>query len=67
MLTEDQSKLLSKLIDLTWEADNTDNDYAERDSYRNESYQVRNQLIRSMGVEAYMEFMDNGRRMFATN
>lgn len=66
MLTEEQSKLLSKLIDLTWEADNTDNSYAERDSYRQQSYQVKNQLIRSMGVEAYMEFIDKGRRMFAS-
>jgi hypothetical protein len=65
MLTEEQSKLLSQLIDLSWEADNTANDYAERDSYREESLRVRNLLIRSMGVEAYMEFMDTGRRMFA--
>lgn len=65
MLTEDQSKLLSQLIDLIWESENTDNDYADRDSYRQQSYQVRNQLIRSMGPEAYMGLMDKGRRMFA--
>lgn len=67
MLTEEQFKLVTRLVDLNSEADNTSNSYAERDNFILQAQQVRKQLRNSMGEEAYMEFMRKGMEMFASN
>jgi len=64
-MTTEQSRILSKLIDANWEMNNTNNDYSERDQYRQEYYNLRKELIDSMGLDNYNEFMNMGRRMFA--
>jgi len=64
-MTTEQSRILSKLIDANWEMNNTNNDYSERDQYREEYYNLRKELIDSMGLDNYNEFMNMGRRMFA--
>ena len=64
-MTTEQSKILSKLIDANWEMDNTDNSYSERDQYRQEFYKLKKELIDSMGVDAYNEYMSMGAEMFA--
>lgn len=64
-MTQEQSKILSKLIDASWEKDQTSNSYAVRDHYRELYYALKQQLIDSMGQEAFDEFMSLGKRMFA--
>jgi hypothetical protein len=64
-MTQEQSKILSKLIDASWEKDQTSNSYAARDQYREQYYALKRQLIDSMGDDEFIEFMDKGNRMFA--
>jgi hypothetical protein len=64
-LTNEQSQILSKLIDANWEADNLDNDYNIRDIARQEYYKLKRQLIESMGSIEFIEFMNFGSKMFA--
>ena len=64
-MTNEQSQILRKLIDANWEADNLDNDYHDRDIARQEYYNLKRELIDSMGADAYNEFMEVGARMFA--
>jgi hypothetical protein len=64
-MTQEQSKILSKLIDASWEKDQTSNSYAARDQYREQYYALKRQLIDSMGEDEFIEFMDKGNRMFA--
>lgn len=64
-MTTEQSRILSKLIDASWEKDQTSNSYTARDHYRELYYALKQQLIDSMGQEAYDEFMNMGKRMFA--
>ena len=65
MLTEHQSRLLSKLIDASWEKDQTSNSYALRDHYREMYYALKRDLKESMGEDAYNEYMSMGAEMFA--
>jgi hypothetical protein len=65
-MTTEQSKILSKLIDASWEKDQTSNSYAARDHYRELYYALKQQLIDSMGEDEFNEFMNQGRRMFAS-
>jgi hypothetical protein len=64
-LTTEQSQILRKLINANWEADNTNNSYHDRDIARQEYYNLKRELIDSMGADAYNEFMEVGARMFA--
>lgn len=64
MLTEQQSELLRKVIDLNWEA-SFNEDPAIRDLSETQLFEAKHELIRSMGLEAYCKFMQAGREMFA--
>jgi hypothetical protein len=64
-LTNEQSQILRKLINANWEADNTSNGYHDRDIARQEYYNLKRELINSMGLDAYNEFMEIGAQMFA--
>jgi hypothetical protein len=64
-LTTEQSQLLSQLVDANYDADNTDNDYDERDLARQKYYELKIKLINNMGMEAYNELMETGHMMFA--
>ncbi len=64
-LTPLQSQILREMIDFNWEADNLDNSYHERDIARQKYYTAKRQFIESMGIDAYNEFMEMGRAMFA--
>lgn len=66
-MTNEQSQILRKLIDANWEADNTSNSYHDRDIARQEYYNLKRELIDSMGADAYSKFMEVGRMMFATS
>jgi hypothetical protein len=65
MLTEHQSKLFRKLIDASWEADNTANSPLTRDLARNEYWRLKQELMDDMGTEAYFSFMAKGKQMFS--
>ena len=64
-MTQEQSRILSKLIDASWEKDQTSNTYSLRDHYREQYYALKRQLIDSMGLDEYNRFMDMGKEMFA--
>jgi hypothetical protein len=65
MLTEHQNELFSKLIDASWEADNTANSPLTRDLARNEYWQLKEELMNDMGTEAYLLFVARAKQMFA--
>lgn len=64
-MTTEQSRILSKLIDASWEKDQTSNSYSLRDHYREQYYALKRQLIDSMGEDEFNEFMSMGKKMFA--
>jgi hypothetical protein len=64
-LTTEQSQLLSQLIDANYDADNTDNDYDERDLARQKYYKLKIKLMNNMGREEYNKLMEIGPMMFA--
>jgi hypothetical protein len=63
-LTTEQSQTLSKLIDAKWDSDNLES-YHERDIARQEYYNLKCQLIESMGLDEWIEFLNTGAKMFA--
>ena len=65
MLTEHQSELFSKLVDVSWEADDTTNSPLTRDLARNEYWRLKKELMEDMGTEAYLLFVARGKQMFA--
>jgi hypothetical protein len=65
MLTDYQRELFSKLVDASWEADNTANSPLTRDLARNEYWRLKQELMSDMGMEAYLLFMAKGKQMFA--
>ena len=65
-MTTEQNRILSKLIDASWDMDNTSNSYTARDHFREQYYALKQQLIDSMGIEEFNEFMDKGRQMFSS-
>ena len=65
MLTDYQRELFSKLVDVSWEADNTANSPLTRDLARNEYWRLKQELMSDMGMEAYLLFMAKGKQMFA--
>jgi len=64
-MTNEQRNIFSKLLDANWEADNTSNDYLTRDIARQEYYNLKRQLMNSMGVNEYNKFINLGKQMFA--
>ena len=64
-MTNEQRNIFSKLLDANWEADNTSNDYLTRDNARQDYYNLKRELINSMGIEEYNKFINVGRQMFA--
>lgn len=63
-MTEEQRLLFRKVLDLNWEyAHETDWDNKFRLASKLSS--AKNELRESMGNEAYDEFIETGRRMFA--
>lgn len=66
MLTQDQRKLISKLVDLEWESTLTEHTPAQRDKFRLEAMEIRLQLIREIGLPEFDAFMEGGRRLFAS-
>jgi Leu/Phe-tRNA-protein transferase len=63
-LTNEQSQILSKLIDAKWDSDHLES-YHERDIARQNYYNLKRQLIESMGLDEFIEFMNMGAKMFA--
>jgi hypothetical protein len=57
-MTNEQRNIFSKLLDANWEADNTSNDYLTRDIARQEYYNMKRQLMNSMGVNEYNKFIN---------
>jgi hypothetical protein len=64
-MTNEQRNIFSKLIDANWEADNTANSPMIRDAARQDYYDLKRELIDSMGIEDYNKFINVGRQMFA--
>ena len=65
MLTGYQQQLFSTLMEASWEADNTANSPLMRDLARNEYWRVKQELMDEMGVDAYNDYVEKGRQMFA--
>ncbi len=65
MLTPEQSKLFSKMVDLNWEIDHSKASFSERLEMVREMNQIENDLQESMGKAEYDRFINLGRRMFA--
>lgn len=67
MLTEFQQEKFRQVLDLNWEAKELADQglFREAGKKMNARYEAENELRESMGVEAYNEFIDLGRRMFA--
>jgi hypothetical protein len=63
-MNEEQRKILDELIDANWDSDNLPS-YIERDKARQRCYDLKRQLINSMGVDAYVKFIKSGAKMFA--
>lgn len=64
-MTNEQRNIFSKLLDANWEADNTANSPMVRDDARQDYYDLKRELIESMGLEEYNKFINVGRQMFA--
>jgi hypothetical protein len=65
MLTDYQRQLFSRLVEASWEADNTVNSPLMRDLARNEYWRLKRELMNDMGVDAYNDYVEKGRQMFA--
>jgi hypothetical protein len=63
-LTTEQSQTLSKLINAKWDSDHLES-YHERDIARQEYYNLKRQLIESMGLDEWIKFLNTGAKMFA--
>jgi hypothetical protein len=63
-MTNEQSKILIQLIEANWDSDNLES-YIERDKARQLYYNLKRQLIESMGSDEYIKFMKTGAEMFA--
>jgi hypothetical protein len=64
MMTDYQRQLLSKLVNLNWEADQ---DYPQivKNALVNEYFRVEDELKELMGREGYRAFIEGMRQMFA--
>ena len=65
-LTNEQSQTLSKLIDAKWDSNHLTHQY-EREAARQEYYNLRRELIESMGLDEWITFMNQGAKMFASS
>jgi hypothetical protein len=63
-MTNEQSQILSKLIDAKWDSDHLES-YHERDIARQNYYNLKRELVESMGLDEFIEFMNMGAKMFA--
>ena len=63
-MTNEQSQILSKLIDAKWDSDHLES-YHERDIARQNYYNLKRELVESMGLDEWIEFMNTGAKMFA--
>ena len=63
-MTNEQSQILSKLIDAKWDSDHHES-YHERDVARQNYYILKRELVESMGSIEFIKFMNMGAKMFA--
>ena len=63
-MTNEQSQILRKLIDAKWDSDHLES-YHERDIARQNYYNLKRELVESMGAIEFIEFMNKGAKMFA--
>jgi hypothetical protein len=66
-MTDTQSALFSKLVDLNWEIDQlfAQGKTTEAFNLSNQYVETEKELIESMGKEEYDNFIEMGRQMFA--
>jgi len=68
-LTNEQSQLLIKVIDAKWDSNNLES-YHERDIARQEYYNLKRQLVESMGLDEWIEWIESlstGPNMFVSS
>ena len=63
-MTNEQSQILRKLIDAKWDSDHLES-YHERDIARQNYYNLKRELVESMGLDEWIAFMNHGAKMFA--
>ena len=63
-MTNEQSQILRKLIDAKWDSDHLES-YQERDIARQNYYNLKRELVESMGLDEWIAFMNHGAKMFA--
>jgi len=64
MLTDSQRQLFSKILDLNYDFNRETNNTKKFELFK-ELNAAKSELKESMGENAYNEFFDKGRRMFA--
>ncbi len=65
MLTEEQRVIFREILDLNWEFSHTEANWSVKWDIARKLNQRKKDLKRSMGEEAYENFMNMGREMFA--
>ena len=67
MLEKGNSReIFSQLLDVNWKIDNKEYKSQEERNELNKQYHVlTSNLIKEMGIEAYMKFMSLGKEMFS--
>lgn len=63
-MTNQASKILSKLIDVNWEFEQATNSVV-KEALNNHCSDLKNELIDEMGEDEYYEFIKQGKRMFS--
>lgn len=61
-----EATLLKQIIDVNWDIETANVSQPSKDAMITRLNDLTNELMEQMGVEAYNEFMLNGRKMFAT-
>jgi hypothetical protein len=64
-MNERSSQLFSQLVDINWELNNVDYPKTIKFALTEQYWKIKNELIDEMGIDAFNNFVEQGRRMFA--
>lgn len=64
-MNERSSQLFSQLVDINWELNNVDYPKTIKFALTEQYWKIKNELIDEMGIDAFNNFIEQGRRMFA--
>ena len=64
-MNERSSQLFSQLVDINWELNNVNYPRTIKLALIEQYWKIKNELIDEMGIDAFNNFIEQGRRMFA--